>query len=258
MRHFIHLAYNGTAYCGWQSQPDAPSVQQTLEKALSVLLRQPIAVTGAGRTDTGVHALEMFAHFNTESLIDGARLSQRLNAFLPRDIAVYDIFEVPDNAHARFDATARTYHYKIHQRKTPFLQDQSYYFQRALDFEAMNDAAAELLLHNDFKCFSKIHTDVSTFRCDITEAKWTSTPQGWVFTITADRFLRNMVRAIVGTLLNVGQGKLTRADVAKIIESRDRSNAGFSVPACGLYLARVQYNNVPPLNATLSHESQSL
>lgn len=214
---------------------------------MSVLLGNTISVTGAGRTDTGVHALEMFAHFDSETIFDAPKLTARLNAFLPHDIAVFGIFEVHPDAHARFDATARTYYYKLHQNKSPFLAHQSYYFRRRLDFDAMNDAAQELLQHSDFKCFSKTHTDVTTFRCKISEARWDSGPQGWIFTITADRFLRNMVRAIVGTLLDVGQGKLSRADVRSIVESRDRSNAGFSVPACGLYLAQVQYDNVPSL-----------
>ncbi len=241
MRYFIEFAYNGKNYCGWQSQPHSPSVQETLNKALSTLLRTNIDVTGAGRTDTGVHARQMFAHFDHDGINDTATLVLRLNSFLPKDIAVYRIMPLHDDAHARFDATARTYEYHINTYKDPFMQDGSWYNIHPLDVEKMNEAAKMLFKHIDFKCFSKTHTDVKTFNCKVTEAHWQQTGNHLVFTVTADRFLRNMVRAIVGTLVNVGLGKMSIEDFNAVIESRNRSNAGASVPAHGLYLTKVQY-----------------
>ncbi|QBZ98460.1 tRNA pseudouridine(38-40) synthase TruA [Flavobacterium sangjuense] len=241
MRYFIELAYKGTNYHGWQYQPDADSVQETLNKALSLLLKTDIDIVGAGRTDTGVHAKQMFAHFDFESEIDTAQLVHKLNSFLPKDIAVFNILKVPDEAHARFDATKRTYEYHIHTIKDVFENDGSYQFQLSLDVDKMNEACQILFKHNDFECFSKVNTDVHTFNCVIFEANWNQNGNKLVFTISADRFLRNMVRAIVGTMINIGTGKISLADFEKIIDSKDRSQAGFSVPAHGLYLTKIEY-----------------
>lgn len=241
MRYFIAFAYRGTAYHGWQRQPNAVSVQQVLEEALSTLLREPVTVVGAGRTDAGVHAREMYAHMDLGNPLQCEDLVYRLNALLPSDIAVRSMFPVPETAHARFDATARTYEYHIHFNKNPFLQEFSHYVKSALDISAMKEASKYLLGKQDFKCFSRSHTDVKTFICDLHRAEWELREDRLVFTISADRFLRNMVRAVVGTLLEVGKGKLQPGDVKGIIKSRDRQQAGASVPAKGLYLTRVNY-----------------
>lgn len=240
MRYFIEFAYNGKNYHGWQYQPHSPSVQETLSKALSVLLKAEIDVTGAGRTDTGVHARQMFAHFDHDAL-DGEFLTQRLNSFLPKDIAVYRFIPLHDGAHARFDATSRTYEYHMHTFKDAFIHEGSWYSFHSPNVEKMNEAAKVLFEYTDFKSFSKTHTDVKTFNCTIKEAYWKQDGNRLVFTISADRFLRNMVRAIVGTLVNVGLNKITLNDFRTIIESRDRSFAGFSAPAHGLYLTKVIY-----------------
>lgn len=236
------MSYNGTQYHGWQSQPNAISVQETLNKAMSVILNSEIDLMGAGRTDTGVHAKMMFAHFDFDASIDSKSLVHKLNSYLPKDIAVFDIYAVKENAHARFDAKKRTYEYHIHTFKNVFLQEQSWYCLHELDIDLMNIAAAELLKFTDFQCFSKVHTDVNTFNCKIEEAYWIKENETLIFTIAADRFLRNMVRAIVGTLLNVGLKKITIEDFIKIIESKNRSEAGFSVPAHGLYLTKIEYD----------------
>lgn len=241
MRYFIEFAYNGKNYCGWQYQPHSPSVQETLNKALSLLLRSEVDVTGAGRTDTGVHARQMFAHFDHDAIEAPDKLVQRLNAFLPKDIVVYRFIPLHEDAHARFDASSRTYEYHIHTFKDAFAHEGSWYNFHSLDVAKMNEAAQELFRHTDFKCFSKAHTDVKTYNCLITDAHWQQDGNRLIFTITADRFLRNMVRAIVGTLVDVGLGKLSVADFKAIIESRNRNKAGFSVPAHGLYLTRVIY-----------------
>ncbi|MGS2740586.1 tRNA pseudouridine(38-40) synthase TruA [Sinomicrobium sp. M5D2P17] len=241
MRYFIELSYHGKAYHGWQKQPNAGTVQETIEKALSLLLQEPISITGAGRTDTGVHARQMFAHFDTQSGISADTLVHKLNSLLPGDIVVYRIFPVEDNAHARFDATSRSYEYRINSFKDPFCAGLSFYCRYPLDMEKMNDAAKILIGRKDFQCFSKSKTDVKTYFCIIENAEWKRTGDRLVFTITADRFLRNMVRAIVGTLLEVGQGKLQQENVKKILESKNRSQAGVSVPAHGLYLTKIQY-----------------
>lgn len=241
MRYFIEFAYNGKNYCGWQYQPHSPSVQETLNKALSLLLRKEIDVVGAGRTDAGVHAKQMYAHFDYDEAIDSDKLTQRLNSFLPADIVVYRFIPLHDDAHARFDAERRTYEYYIHTFKDAFDHNGSWYNFQPLDVDKMNEAAQVLFEYTDFKCFSKTHTDVRTFNCKIMEAKWEQDGTKLVFTIGADRFLRNMVRAIVGTLVNVGLGKISIDDFRKIIENRDRGLAGFSVPAHGLYLTRVIY-----------------
>lgn len=245
MRFFIQFSYNGTKYHGWQIQPNATSVQETLTKALAVVLnKKDISIMGAGRTDTGVHASQMFAHFDYENPIDSKTIVHKLNSYLPKDIAVSDIILVDENAHARFDATQRTYEYKINSSKNVFLDELSWYFNKDLDIEAMNEAANLLLEFSDFQCFSKVHTDVNTFNCTINQAFWKQEKNQLIFTISADRFLRNMVRAIVGTLVNVGLGKISKADFQKIIESKDRKKAGFSVPAHGLYLVHVKYDYI--------------
>jgi len=241
MRYFIKLAYKGTNYFGWQYQPDAISVQETLNKALSTLLRINIDILGAGRTDSGVHAKEMFAHFDYETEIDTEKLVYKLNSFLPKDIAVFEIIKVHDEAHARFDATKRTYEYHIHTKKNAFECDDSWYYSLPLDVEKMNEACKILFEYIDFECFSKTHTDVNTFNCKIFEANWEQNEDKLVFTISADRFLRNMVRAIVGTMINIGSGKVSLNDFRKIIESKNRGKAGFSVPAHGLYLTKIEY-----------------
>ncbi len=205
------------------------------------MLGHTIALTGAGRTDAGVHASEMFAHFDAEEITDPGKLVQKLNSFLPKDIAVDSIFPVHDEAHARFDAVKRTYQYHIARKKDVFASGLSWQYTLPLDVEKMNAAAALLFEYKDFECFSKVNTDVGTFNCDIFAAQWEEKGNELVFTIAADRFLRNMVRAIVGTLVNVGQGKLTLQDFRQVIESKDRGKAGFSVPAAGLFLVRVEY-----------------
>jgi tRNA pseudouridine38-40 synthase len=242
LRYFIELAYKGTNYHGWQMQPDAISVQETLQKALSILLNATIDIVGAGRTDTGVHAKHMFAHFDFETEIDTPQLVHKLNSFLPKDIVIYTIFKVDDESHARFDAIKRTYEYHIHTKKDAFENEGSYQFNQPLDIEKMNEACAILYNHNDFECFSKVNTDVRTFNCVIFEAYWSQIGNKIIFTITADRFLRNMVRAIVGTMISVGTEKINIIDFEKIIESKNRSQAGFSVPAQGLYLTKIEYN----------------
>lgn len=240
MRYFLSLSYFGEAYHGWQRQPNAVTVQEVIEHALSTLIRSAISIVGAGRTDTGVHAREIFAHFDTEIELP-EDLVHRLNRLLPEDIAVNGLKEVPEEAHARFSAVARTYEYHIVRRKDPFERDRAYLLTRPLDIQAMNEAAELLKSYVDFECFSKSNTDVNTFNCQITSAYWEERGDLLIFHITADRFLRNMVRAIVGTLLEVGMGKLTLQDVKAIIKSKDRSEAGVSVPAKGLYLTRVDY-----------------
>ncbi|MEO9510593.1 MAG: tRNA pseudouridine(38-40) synthase TruA [Flavobacteriaceae bacterium] len=241
MRYFIRFSYFGKAYHGWQNQPNAITVQEVLEKALSTLLRGKIELVGAGRTDSGVHAKEMQAHFNFNFIKDFEELVFRLNAFLPEDISVQEIKKVNDNAHARFDALERTYEYRVVQEKNPFYSDFAHFVKSPLDLDAMNAAAEILLRHTNFECFSKSNTDVKTFNCDIRHAIWERRPDMLVFTISADRFLRNMVRAVVGTLLNVGVGKMDPEHINAIIASKDRGQAGVSVPAKGLYLTSIIY-----------------
>jgi len=241
LRYFIEFSYNGTAYHGWQNQPNAMSVQEVLEKSFATLLREPIEVLGAGRTDAGVHALQMYAHFDTLLDFDSEELVFRLNSFLPEDIAVKDVREVSPAAHARFDAVERTYEYWVVQEKNPFLVKSAHCVLRPLDFEAMNRAATLMMEYSDFECFSKSNTDVKTYICDVREAYWRQEAEKLVFTISADRFLRNMVRAIVGTLLDVGLDKTKPEDIRTIIDSKDRGRAGASVPAKGLYLTKVKY-----------------
>lgn len=242
MRFFITLSYDGTHYHGWQIQPNGDSVQQRLQEALSTLLRQPIEVVGAGRTDTGVHARMMVAHFDWGEEIDGKQLTYKLNKLLPGDIAVQDVKQVEEDMHARFSATSRTYHYFVHTYKDPFLQAYSWQIPFMLDFEKMNEAAKVLLEYKDFTSFSKVNTDTKTNLCDVKEAFWEEiAPDRWRFTITANRFLRNMVRAIVGTLVEVGRGKISTEDVRRIIEAKDRCSAGESVPGKALFLVDIKY-----------------
>ncbi len=241
MRYFIQFSYFGTAYHGWQKQPNAITVQSVLEDAFSKLLACKIDLTGAGRTDAGVHARQLFAHFDTSIIEDLNVLVFRLNALLPNDIAVQNIYKVNDDAHARFNATARTYEYWLVQQKNPFLTGAAHFVKHPLDVAKMNKAAAILMTCEDFECFSKSNTDVKTYRCDVRSAVWKWEGTTLVFTITADRFLRNMVRAVVGTLLEIGLGKTDLEEIHAIIASKDRSRAGTSVPAKGLYLTEVSY-----------------
>ncbi|WP_297763192.1 tRNA pseudouridine(38-40) synthase TruA [uncultured Muriicola sp.] len=241
MRYFVEFSYDGKAYHGWQRQPNATSVQHTLEEAMTTQLRTPVQLAGAGRTDTGVHARQMYAHFDMDLPLETEEQVHRLNAFLPEDIAIQNIFQVNDKAHARFDALERTYEYWVLQYKDPFYRDWAHYVHLPLDVEAMNKAASLLLDHTNFECFSKSKTDVKTYLCQLKKAQWTVDQGKLVFTITADRFLRNMVRAIVGTLLDVGLGKTTVENVNSIIKSKDRGEAGVSVPAKGLYLTKITY-----------------
>lgn len=241
MRYFIYLSYDGARYHGWQIQPNGISVQEVLNKALSTLLREPIEVTGAGRTDAGVNASLMVAHFDCQQTTDNGQLTYRLNKLLPPDIVIHKIQQVKDDAHARFSATSRTYHYYIITEKSPF-EPYAYRFPQPLDFDRMNEAAKTLFDYIDFTSFSKLHTDVKTNNCRIITARWEQlSPIKWQFTITADRFLRNMVRAIVGTLLDVGRGVLTIEQFREIIEKKDRCSAGTSVPGNALFLADVTY-----------------
>lgn len=241
MRYFIEFAYNGKNYHGWQYQPNAASVQETLSKAVSVLLRNETELMGAGRTDTGVHAKQMFAHFDTDKPFETKNFIGKLNSYLPKDIVVFEIHQVSDESHARFDAKKRTYEYHIHTFKDAFKNEQSWYLHQKLDINKMNAATKMLFKYQDFQCFSKVHTDVNTFNCSIFEASWTQKDNNIVFTIVADRFLRNMVRAIVGTLTEIGTGKRNLEDFKQIIESKDRSQAGASAPAHGLFLTKVEY-----------------
>lgn len=241
-RYFIYLAYNGENYCGWQVQPNGVTVQQTLEEALATYLRREVPVTGAGRTDAGVHAHLMAAHFDWEEpFADLDFLADKLNRILPKDIVVYRVVRVKPEAHARFDATSRTYKYYLTEKKDPFRYEQVYRIHGKIDFEAMNQACSILYEYIDFTSFSKLHTDVKTNNCRITYAKWEQEGDVWVFAITADRFLRNMVRAIVGTLLEVGRGKLSLEGFRQVIESKNRGNAGTSAPGHALFLENVTY-----------------
>lgn len=241
-RYFIYLAYNGARYHGWQVQPNGVTVQERVEAALSLLLRNETPVTGAGRTDSGVHARLMVAHFETADPIkDTAQFADRLNRVLPSDISVYKVVAVNPDAHSRFDAVSRTYKYYLTDHKDPFTGHLAVKYRGELDFERMNEAAACLGRYTDFTSFSKLHTDVKTNNCRVTVARWEREGEFDVFTISADRFLRNMVRAIVGTLLEVGRGKLSVDDFCCIIEQQDRCKAGSSAPAEGLFLVDIVY-----------------
>lgn len=242
-RYFLKLTYRGTAYHGWQIQENAHTVQAEMNEKISVLCGEPVNVTGCGRTDTGVHARNFYLHFDLQQPL--AFTPQdfvfKLNRFLPEDIAAYGVWEVPPEIHARFDANSRTYRYYISRQKNPFVQDMALIFMGKLDVKAMQQAARYLLDYEDFTSFSKLHTQTTSNLCRLAEAGWEQREQTLVFTITADRFLRNMVRAIVGTLLEIGKGKLKPEDMKTIIEAKDRSKAGFSAPAQGLFLEEVRY-----------------
>lgn len=242
MRYFIELSYKGTHLHGWQKQPNALTVQEELEKAFGVLLRQSVEIIGSSRTDAGVHAEQQFAHFDWSSEIASmSRFVHGLNSILPQDIAVRRLISVENGVHSRFAATHRCYEYRIIRQKTPFFPDLAYHFRPALDINKMNKAAELLLKYNDFECFSKIHTDVKTFICQIEYAYWQETSCGFTFYIKANRFLRGMVRAIVGTLLEIGQGRMAVEQFEQIILSRNRKNAAAQAPACGLFLTEVGY-----------------
>lgn len=241
MRYFIEIAYNGTQYCGWQKQPNAITVQEVLEDCLSKILRQTIVSMGAGRTDAGVHARQLYVHFDVKERIEDANFLFKINSFLPEDIAVNSIAEVAHDAHARFDAVKRSYEYKVAIGKNPFTIMQSHQIYKMPDVAIMNKAASILYDYKDFQCFSRSNTDVKTYHCNIMQAKWEQKDNLLIFYISADRFLRNMVRAIVGTLLDVGFGKTTLEELKTIIESKDRAKAGASAPARGLYLTEVAY-----------------
>jgi tRNA pseudouridine38-40 synthase len=241
-RYFVSISYDGTAYHGWQVQPNGHSVQAELQRCLSTLLRDDISVTGAGRTDAGVHARCMVAHFDIEGPIDEAQLTYKLNRILPRDISVQKVWEVDNEMHARFSAVSRTYYYYIHTQKDPFLRAYSCELHYPLDFPKMNEAAARLLHYDDFGAFCKSHTDTKTTLCKVTQARWVQlSPSSWYFEISANRFLRNMVRAVVGTLIDVGRGRLSVDDFCKVVEGKKRTEAGESMPAHALFLQNVTY-----------------
>lgn len=240
MRYFITLSYNGKNYHGWQIQPDANSVQEELINAFQKILQEKILIVGAGRTDTGVHAKKMIAHFDSVQQFDN--WVYKVNSVLPNDIVVSEILLVDDEKHARFDATSRTYEYKIWLGRNPFLLDFSWQIHhQKISIDVMNEAAKLLFDFTDFESFSKVQTEVKTFNCEIIQAIWTQNGNELTFTISANRFLRNMVRAIVGTLIDVGTEKISIADFATIIESKNRGKAGLSVPAKGLFLIEVAY-----------------
>jgi tRNA pseudouridine38-40 synthase len=242
MRYFITLSYDGTRYHGWQVQPNGISVQGELQHALSLLLRQDIGVTGAGRTDAGVHARMMVAHFDTDAAVDCQQLAYKLNRLLPVDIAVQQVKPVSSDMHARFSATSRTYYYYVHTVKSPFLRYYSCELHYKLDFDLMNKAALLLLDTEEFGAFCKSHTDVKSMRCHVTKAEWRQVAQGqWLFEITANRFLRNMVRAVVGTLIEVGRGRLSIDGFRQVVEGQRRTEAGESMPGNALFLERIDY-----------------
>lgn len=241
LRYFIELSYNGSAYHGWQSQPNAITVQEVIEDGLSKLLKEKITIFGAGRTDAGVNALQMFAHFDYATKFDIDTLVFKLNSYLPKDIAIHTIFKVKEDAHARFNAESRTYIYRIATKKSAFSFNAAHYIKHKLDVEKMDEASKILYNHKNFKCFSRSNTDVKTYNCDIKHVDWRFENNELIFTITADRFLRNMVRAIVGTLLNIGTGKMTLDQFHALIKSEDRTKAGASAPGHALYLSSIEY-----------------
>lgn len=240
-RYFLDISYNGTRYHGWQLQANAHTVQAELNNALATLLRKPVETLGSGRTDTGVHAAQQIVHLDMETPMSPGRILHSLNSLLPPDITANSIFPVSQTRHARFDAVSRSYEYRICHHKNPFLQNLCYRHSPRPDVARMNEAAHLLLLHEDFQCFSRVHTDVTNFRCAITRALWRYESGLLVFHISANRFLRGMVRAIVGTLLEIGEGRMDTADFEAIVQSQDRRKAGRAVPPEGLFLTRVEY-----------------
>lgn len=247
MRYFIQLSYNGKDFHGWQNQPNAITVQEVIEDALTKLLRAPIEIVGAGRTDAGVHAQMMIAHFETDQTLND-NLVFKLNSFLPKSIAIQSIKAVNEDAHARFDALSRSYIYRISLVKDVFNFERSYFFKNKLNVDEMNRAAKILFEYKDFQCFSRSNTDVKTYNCKMMHAQWSVDGDELIFEISADRFLRNMVRAIVGTMLDIGVGKMKVETLHDVIQSKDRSNAGASAPAHGLYLTHIEYPNTVYLN----------
>lgn len=242
MRYFITLSYDGTRFHGWQVQPNGISVQGELQRGLSLLLREDVQITGAGRTDAGVHAKMMVAHFDTEKEIDCQQLAYKLNKLLPQDIAIQKVEPVSNELHARFSATSRTYYYYIHTEKSPFERHYSCELHYPLDFAKMNEAAGILMEYEDFGAFCKSHADVKTTLCKVTAARWHQTsPSTWYFEIMANRFLRNMVRAVVGTLIEVGRGRMSIDDFRKVIEGKRRTEAGESMPGNALFLVKIEY-----------------
>ncbi|OBQ54592.1 tRNA pseudouridine(38-40) synthase TruA [Tamlana sp. s12] len=241
MRYFLELSYNGKPYHGWQNQPNAISVQEVIEKALTTILGEKISIMGAGRTDAGVHASQMFAHFDSQMAFEKEKFLYKLNSYLPLDIAIHDIFRVHDEAHTRFDALSRQYLYRITTKKNVFQFEQSYFVKKPLDVDKMNAASKILFDYEDFQCFSKSNTDVKTYNCEIMKAEWFYKDDELHFVIKANRFLRNMVRAIVGTMVNIGLGKIAVEEMHSIIQSKSRSEAGFSVPAHALFLTHIEY-----------------
>lgn len=241
MRYFIELSYKGTAYNGWQRQNNSLGVQQVVEEALFKILRTNIELVGSSRTDTGVHAEQQYAHFDYEEIVDPELLVYKLNGVTPHDIAIHRIFQVPDDTNSRFAASYRRYEYRIRKRKSPFLIEQVMVSRAELDVALMNKAAEHMLTNDDFECFSKIHTSVNNFRCKIDEAIWYERGDLLIFSIRSNRFLRGMVRAVVGTLLEVGKGKRTVESFEQVILSKDRKKAGAQAPAEGLFLVEVGY-----------------
>ena len=247
MRYFIHLAYNGAPYHGWQIQPNADSVQGTMEYALGKLCGEQLNIVGCGRTDTGVHAQDYYAHFDTQRQFDEPQLQQltfKLNAFLPEEILIFRIFQVADDLHARFSATSRTYQYHVSEQKQPFGKEFTHRVYVPLDTGLMNAAAETLLGEHDFTSFAKLHTQTATNICNVQHARWERDGNQLIFNIKANRFLRNMVRAIAGTLIDVGRGKISPLDVRRIMDSKDRCNAGTSLPAKALFLTKVEYEGI--------------
>lgn len=240
MRYFFEIAYHGGRYHGWQRQDNAITVQQVVEEALSTIMRQKVEIIGSGRTDTGVHCKQQFFHIEVDNVPSGD-LFYRLNNYLPKDISIAAIMPVVDDGHARFSATSRRYEYRITSLKDPFKSDQAYYFNRPLNIKTMNDAAALLLGKQDFESFSRVKTEVNNFICEIYDAKWRQEKSEFIFNIRANRFLRGMVRAIVGTLIQVGLGKMTLPEFESVILAKDRKQAGSAAPASGLFLAEVTY-----------------
>ncbi|MBL0741587.1 tRNA pseudouridine(38-40) synthase TruA [Chryseolinea lacunae] len=241
MRYFFEISYNGKNYAGWQSQANATGIQAVVEDTLSKMFRTEVKIVGSGRTDTGVHCEQQFFHCDIEKPFETESLIQKVNSFLPRDIAIQSIRRVKDDASARYDAVERTYHYRITRKKNPFRNELAWHYFKTVDVQTMNTAAALLVGEHDFECFSKVKTDVNHFLCDIKKASWRDDGDGLEFTITANRFLRGMVRAVVGTLLDVGTGKTTVKEFQAIIQSHDRKKAGANVPPYGLYLSKVKY-----------------
>ena len=242
MRYLLELSFNGANYHGWQIQPNSVSIQETIERCLSTILNEKINIVGAGRTDSGVHASYFCAHFDYDQIIkDKSNFIYKSNSFLPKDISINKIYDVKSDFHSRFDALSRTYQYRLNTFKNPFLSNNSYYLRKDINFYKMNLAALKLYNYKDFKSFSKSNTDVYTFDCNITDAKWSFIEDHWIFEISANRFLRNMVRAIVGTLIEIGEGKHEISHMDTVIKSKDREVAGYSVPAQGLCLTNIVY-----------------